>query len=160
LKSFKVAFFLRVTLPRGLSSFSTLKMALNARSKKYTLAQSLMSSDDAASSSSLSGVVQASPHTNLDRMSHFLGLGTVNAMKEWMQSTAFKPHFDDLYNSWLKPQQDKLLLRSWTSSEGWERDGSTAGLGCEDIEVDFDAELSLIERQVAEDRQEEEDMFV
>jgi hypothetical protein len=39
-------------------------------------------------------------------------------MKEWMLSSAFKPHFDELHNSWLKPQQERANSRNKVQKQG------------------------------------------
>jgi hypothetical protein len=77
-----------------------------------------MSSDEVTTTSGLNGIVPPNTQTSLDRMSYFLGLGTATAVKEWMQSSAFKPHFDELYNSLLKPQQERVESQNEVKKQG------------------------------------------
>jgi hypothetical protein len=77
-----------------------------------------MSSDNVTITSGLNGIVPPNTQTSMDRMGYFLGLGTATAVKEWMQSAAFKPHFDELYNSWLKPQQERVNSQNKVKKQG------------------------------------------
>jgi hypothetical protein len=93
-------------------------MASNTRSKKHSIARSLMSSDEITEAPGLTGMVPAGIYSNLDKLSLYLGLGTAAAVKGWMQSAAFKPHFDELYQSWLKPQQELASTQNKSRKQG------------------------------------------
>ena len=54
----------------------------------------------------LRGAVMANDHKSYTRLSKILGLGNKEAVKDWMNSVAFRPSFERLYKEWIEVQQD------------------------------------------------------
>lgn len=65
---------------------------------------SLESTDGARSG--LRSAVAPNDHKSYTRLRKILGLGNKQAVKEWMDSKAFKPAFQRVYNNWIVVQQD------------------------------------------------------
>jgi hypothetical protein len=90
------------SFPTPASSFDI--MAHGTRSKGKTVAETLLESDPSSLSFRLHGPVPANTFSNLNRLALYLGLETAQAVSEWLESHAFKPHFEELYTDWIQPQ--------------------------------------------------------
>ena len=58
------------------------------------------------STDGLRGAVAPNDHKSYTRLGKILGLSNKQAVKEWMDSKAFKPAFQRLYDNWIVVQQD------------------------------------------------------
>lgn len=70
-------------------------MATNIQS----ISQSLIASEETQEHTYLYGPVPPGTHSSLERLGKYLGIGTANAVREWLNSPQFKPIYETLYNS-------------------------------------------------------------
>lgn len=81
-----------------------------------SLANSLDSTD--GSRDGLRGSVGADDHRSLVRLGRILGLGNRKAVKDWMNTKAFRPAFERLYKCWIEVQQDSATASGKTRKRG------------------------------------------
>jgi hypothetical protein len=81
-------------------------MAASTRSKtggRASITESLLGSEDEPNG--LHGPVPADTYSSLIRMAQYLGLQTSKAVSTWLQSPAFLPYFEELYEDCIRPGQ-------------------------------------------------------
>jgi len=76
-------------------------MATNTKS----ISRSLLASEESQEHNYLYDPVPADTYSFLEWLAKYLGIGTANAVREWLNSPQFKPTYETLYNTVILPRK-------------------------------------------------------
>ena len=76
-----------------------------ADTRSRSIRQSLLASSHTSSHQDLYDPVPPNTHVSLQRLAQYLGLETVQAVKQWLKSDQFRPLFNVLYENAIRPRK-------------------------------------------------------